>query len=145
MKGKVMTMMMMIMMADNDQGPSGKDQATGKDDDEEEEREQREESPPQEDDAGFRRKYASTLQEKVRALRANNTLMLARALFQSCRTQKQGFVWKTVAMRQMFGKWQLQAKLAKMAAYIEKRFTTSATPTPAVPENIHLQRKGWCS
>lgn len=42
----------------------------------------------------------------------------------------------------MFGKWQLQAKLAKMAAYIEKRFITSATSTPDVPKQYPPVEEG---
>ena len=55
---------------------------------------------------------------------------------------EQGFVWKTAAMRQMFGKWQLQAKLAKMAAYIQKRFTTSATSTSVMPDTYPPAEEG---
>ena len=55
---------------------------------------------------------------------------------------KQGFVWKTAAMLQMFGKWQLQVKLAKMAAYIQKRFTTSATSTSVIPDKYPPAEEG---
>ena len=42
----------------------------------------------------------------------------------------------------MFGKWHLQVKLAKMAAYIEKRFTTSSTSTLAVPAKYPPTEEG---
>ena len=90
----------------------------------------------------FDGRCANIPQAKVRAPRANNTLDGSPSLVSVLQDTEQGFVWKTVAMRQMVGKWQLQVKLAKMAAYIEKRFTTSATPTPAIPEQYPPAEEG---
>ena len=131
---------------DDDQGPStGKDQATGKEDDEEEEREQREESPPRKRMLVLEGKYANTLQEKERAPRANNTLMLARALSQSCRTQNKdlyGKLWPCARClgsgnyRQSWPRWQLTLRRGLLPVLL---------PHQLYLHNIHLQRKGWCS
>ena len=114
---------------DNDQRPVGKDQLTGKEDDEEdqEDREQRED--PQEEEAGFRREVRKHPTSKGESSKGKQHTDGSPSLVSLLQDIKQAFVWKIVVMRQMFGKWQLQVKLGKMAAYIEKRFTTSATPT----------------
>lgn len=82
MKGKVMTMMIIIMMLTMIKDPLIRTKQLGrmmmrmK-----KENKERNLLPTRTMMSVFEGKYASTLQEKVRSLRANNTLMLAQTLF----------------------------------------------------------------
>ena len=91
----------------------------------------------------FDGKCANIPQAKVRAPRANNTLMVARVSYQSYKTPNKDLYGKMWPCAKCLGSGkQLQVKLAKMAVYIEKRFTTSATPTPAIPAQYPPAEEG---
>ena len=115
---------------DDDQGPSRKEHAIGKDQDDDSERE---ESPPHQEDDGFNREVRKHPIGKGDSSKGRQHVDASPRLVAVLQDMEQCHLWKNMAMRQMFGKWHLQVKLAKMAAYLEKRFATSPAPPPAVP------------
>ena len=101
------------------------------------------EPPPQKGQEGFRRViHLHHSSDKSDSSQGKAPTDASPSLVAVLHDTKQGYFWKTLAMKQMLGRWHLQVKLAKMTSYVEKCFSASQSKVSVEPDKYPPANEG---
>ena len=134
-----MMMMMMMMMKEQDP-PSGKDSKPAQDKKDDSESD---EPPSSKYQGGFCREiHLHHSGDKSGSSKGKSHADLSPGLEEVLHDTEQIHYWKSLAIKQMFGRWNLQMKLAKMTTYVESWFATNKSTTTPTGEKYPHANEG---